>query len=57
MDALRLVFYFSAALCLLAAVFSYLRGKRYVYDEQAQALPQRSQILRGETNAIENAAR
>lgn len=57
MDALRLVFYFSAALCLLAAVFSYLRGKRYVYDEQTQSQPQRNQPLRAEANTIENAAR
>lgn len=37
MDALRLVFYFSAALCLIAAVCSYFRGKRFVYDELPQA--------------------
>jgi MFS family permease len=37
MDALKLVFYFSAALCLVAALCSYLRGNRYVYDELPQA--------------------
>jgi MFS family permease len=37
MDALRLVFYFSAALCVLAALCSFLRGKRYVYDELSQS--------------------
>lgn len=37
MDALKLVFYFSAGLCLVAALCSYLRGKRYVYDELPQA--------------------
>ncbi len=36
MDALRLVYYFSAALCLIAAICSYFRGKRYVYDELPQ---------------------
>jgi hypothetical protein len=37
MDALRLVFYFSALLCLIAAGCSFLRGKRFVYDELPQA--------------------
>lgn len=42
--ALHVIFWFSAALALLAAVFSYLRGERFVYDEleeervEAQAL-------------------
>ena len=35
MDSLRMVFYFSAFLCLLGAIFSWLRGKAFVYDEQA----------------------
>jgi MFS family permease len=43
MDALRLVFYFSAALCIIAAVCSYLRGKRYVYDELPQIQPAHAQ--------------
>ncbi|HLY27067.1 MAG TPA: MFS transporter [Aggregatilineales bacterium] len=33
MDALRAVFLFSAGLALLAAIFSAIRGKRFVYDE------------------------
>jgi MFS family permease len=37
MDALRLVFYFSALLCLIAAGCSFLRGKRFVYDELPQS--------------------
>ena len=32
-DALHMVFWLSAALVFAAAVFSYLRGGRYVYDE------------------------
>jgi hypothetical protein len=33
MDALRAVFLFSAGLALLAALFSAIRGKRFIYDE------------------------
>jgi hypothetical protein len=33
MDALRIVFLFSAVLSLLAALFSVLRGKSFVYDD------------------------
>lgn len=33
MKALRVVFIFSAALSLIAAVLSVLRGQRYIYDE------------------------
>ena len=33
MDSLRVVFWFSAGLCLLGAICSWLRGPRFVYDE------------------------
>jgi MFS family permease len=39
MDSLRIVFWFSAVLSLLAAGLSYMRGKRYVYDEQEASIP------------------
>jgi EmrB/QacA subfamily drug resistance transporter len=34
MDGLRGVFYLSAAMCLVAAIASLLRGKRYVYEQE-----------------------
>ncbi len=36
-DALHAVFFFAAGLALLAAVCSYFRGERFVYEEQEQA--------------------
>lgn len=33
MSSLKVVFLISAALCVLAAIFSYLRGPRFVYEE------------------------
>jgi len=34
MDGLRAVFYISAALCLIGAAASLLRGKRVVYGQE-----------------------
>jgi hypothetical protein len=34
MSSLRLAFYISAALSLIAAVASWMRGKRYVHGEE-----------------------
>jgi hypothetical protein len=34
MEGLHAVFYISAALCLIAAVVSLLRGKRIVYGQE-----------------------
>lgn len=56
MDALKLVFYFSAALCILAALCSYLRGQRYVYDELPENQKQGSQKVEAGTKTIENVA-
>lgn len=53
MDGLRLVFYFSAALCILAAICSYFRGKRYVYDEVAQEKAN-SQAQQAEAKNVES---
>jgi hypothetical protein len=34
MNGLHGVFYLSAAMCLIAAIASLLRGKRYVYEQE-----------------------
>lgn len=39
-DSLHVVFWVAAGLALLAAVFSYLRGGRFVYEESEEALPE-----------------
>ena len=39
MDGLRIAFYVSAVLSLIAAIASLLRGKRYVHDEHEVRLP------------------
>jgi hypothetical protein len=36
MDSLHAVFYISAALCLIGAVASFLRGKRVIYGVEKQ---------------------
>lgn len=45
MDALRLVFIFSASMTFLSAVLSMFRGSRFIYDDNAQevALPVKGQ--------------
>jgi EmrB/QacA subfamily drug resistance transporter len=54
MTGLHAVFYLAAALCLISAIASLMRGKRYIYDEETEAsesfeaLEEGATILSGE---------